>query len=89
VLNQVITTDSIIPAKGGPAQGAEYSYEDGSVEPSVDYWYKLEDIDVSGHSTFHGPVQATVTPAWTVPKAESSTTGAITRDISMGLGVLG
>ena len=51
-------TDALIPAEGGPAWGAEYEYEDFDVEPGLTYYYKLEDIDYSGTSTFHGPVTA-------------------------------
>jgi hypothetical protein len=46
----------IVPSQGGPAQGAEYSYNDFSIIPGKIYYYKLEDIDYSGKSKFHGPV---------------------------------
>jgi hypothetical protein len=46
-------TDSLIPAKGSPTLGAEYEYEDLDVEPGRTYYYKLEDIDTNGVSTFH------------------------------------
>jgi len=48
-----------IPAKGEAGFGAEYSYTDYDVQNGVIYYYKLEDIDIYGHSTFHGPVSAT------------------------------
>ena len=53
-------TEDLIPADGGPTWGAEYEYEDFDAEPGFTYYYKLEDIDYSGTSTFHGPVSATV-----------------------------
>ena len=53
-------TDLLIPAKGSPTWGAEYQYEDFDVEAGLTYYYKLEDIDYNGISTFHGPVSATV-----------------------------
>ncbi|PXF58511.1 MAG: hypothetical protein C4B58_06535 [Deltaproteobacteria bacterium] len=53
-------TDYLIPAEGGPTQGAEYSYEDFDVVSGLTYYYQLEDIDYSGISTFHGPVSATL-----------------------------
>lgn len=51
-------TDSLIPAEGGAAQGASYSFRDPTAVPGVTYFYKLEDVDTAGVSTFHGPVQA-------------------------------
>ena len=53
-------TDYLIPAEGGPTQGAIYSYEDLYVGPGVTYYYQLEDIDYDGVSAFHGPVSATL-----------------------------
>jgi hypothetical protein len=48
----------LIPARGGPTTGASYSYDDEAVTNGVTYWYKLEDVDLYGVSTFHGPVSA-------------------------------
>jgi hypothetical protein len=56
----VSITDYLIPAEGGPTWGATYSYEDFDVVPGRTYYYKLEDIDYAGVSTFHGPVSAWV-----------------------------
>lgn len=50
----------LIPARGGPTIGASYSYLDEAVTNGVTYWYKLEDVDLYGVSTFHGPVSATL-----------------------------
>jgi hypothetical protein len=50
---------ALIPAQGGPTTGASYSYDDDAVTNSVTYWYKLEDLDLYGVSTLHGPVSAT------------------------------
>jgi len=47
---------ALIPAKGSSAQGASYEYEDKNVKLWKTYYYKLEDIDLSGKSTMHGPV---------------------------------
>ena len=52
-----LNTD-LIPARGGPTTGASYSYLDDAVSNGVTYWYKLEDVDIHGMSTFHGPVVA-------------------------------
>jgi hypothetical protein len=48
-----------IPSQGEAGLGAEYSYTDYDVTNGVTYYYKLEDIDINGKSTFHGPVSAT------------------------------
>jgi hypothetical protein len=50
---------SLIPAKGSAYKGASYGYVDKDVQKNITYYYKLEDIDISGTSTFHGPIVAT------------------------------
>jgi len=50
----------LIPARGGPTIGASYSYQDDAVTNGVTYWYKLEDVDLHGTRTMHGPARATV-----------------------------
>ncbi|HSN76711.1 MAG TPA: hypothetical protein VL334_16690 [Anaerolineae bacterium] len=44
----------------GSSQGASYSYLDTAVEPGQTTWYWLEDVDLAGATTLHGPVSATV-----------------------------
>jgi hypothetical protein len=44
----------------GSTQGAAYSYVDAAVEAGQTYWYWLEDVDLAGATTLHGPVSATV-----------------------------
>jgi hypothetical protein len=51
--------DSLIPAQGSSIQGASYEFIDKDVKNRKTYYYKLEDIDLSGTSTFHGPIAAT------------------------------
>jgi hypothetical protein len=56
-----------IPAEGESGFGAEYSFTDYDVTNGVIYNYKLEDIDINGNSTFHGPIPATpndIIPIW-------------------------
>jgi hypothetical protein len=50
---------SLIPAKGSSTQGASYEFTDTNVQNRKTYYYKLEDIDLNGTSTMHGPVSAT------------------------------
>ena len=51
--------DSLIPAQGSSTQGASYEFIDTDVKNRKTYYYKLEDIDLNGKSTMHGPVSAT------------------------------
>ena len=50
---------SLIPAQGTATSGATYIYADRDVVNRRTYFYKLEDMDVNGVATFHGPVSAT------------------------------
>ncbi|MDX9955454.1 MAG: GEVED domain-containing protein, partial [Anaerolineae bacterium] len=52
----------LIPAQNpGGTFGASYEWLDTGVMPDTTYFYRLEDMDVNGASTFHGPVSATAT----------------------------
>jgi hypothetical protein len=59
----------LIPAEGNGTSGATYKYIDDDVRNRKTYWYKLEDIDLNGKSTFHGPVS--VEPKRTNVRRES------------------
>ena len=48
----------LIPAQGSSTQGASYEFIDKNAKNRKTYWYKLEDLDFNGISTFHGPVSA-------------------------------
>ena len=50
--------DALIPAEGDAVSGASYTYVDADVVEGVTYYYRLEDVDIHGASTFHGPVSA-------------------------------
>jgi len=43
-------------AAPGSTQGAAYSYQDLDVQAGQTYWYKLEDVELDGATTMHGPV---------------------------------
>lgn len=45
-----------------PSLDGRYSYLDTEVEVNARYFYKLEDIDLNGNITVHGPVEITVAP---------------------------
>jgi hypothetical protein len=49
---------NLIPGQGGPTQGASYAYQDADVTAGVTYYYKLEDVNIYGQGTLHGPVHA-------------------------------
>jgi hypothetical protein len=51
--------DEIIPARGSETDGAKYVFIDKIAKNRKTYFYKLEDVDLFGVSTFHGPVSAT------------------------------
>jgi hypothetical protein len=78
-------TAALIPAEGGPTWGAEYEHRDTDVRPGRTYYYKLEDIDDQGLSTFHGPVSATV-ESLAVPTL--SQWGAIVFSLILGTGAV-
>lgn len=50
--------DKIIPAEGSPVSGADYSFVDTGVKNRKTYYYQLEDIDMYGVSSLHGPINA-------------------------------
>jgi hypothetical protein len=50
----------LILAKGSSTQGASYEFIDTVVQINMTYYYKLDDMDLSGTFTSHGPVHATV-----------------------------
>ena len=49
---------AIVSAKGSPTQGTSYEFVDKEVKNRKTFYYKLEDIDLNGKSTMHGPVSA-------------------------------
>lgn len=52
----------LIPARyPGATFGAPYEWLDTDVIPASIYYYRLEDIDIHGTSTFHGPISVTAT----------------------------
>jgi uncharacterized repeat protein (TIGR01451 family) len=53
-----LNTTIIPPQFPGEVMGGYYEWLDKDALPGVVYYYRLEDIDVNGVSTFHGPVSA-------------------------------
>lgn len=53
--------ERLIPSQDpGAAWGTTYTWQDTEVSPGATYYYRLEDIDLNGMRTFHGPVAAMV-----------------------------
>ena len=52
-------TARAIPGLGSSPVGARYSYRDTGLTNGVTYYYKLEDIETTGRTEFHGPVSVT------------------------------
>jgi hypothetical protein len=48
-------TSALLPARGGPTRGASYAHTDPTATPGRTYFYKLEEVDLSGASAFYGP----------------------------------
>ena len=52
---------AFVPSQSpGSTAGASYSVTDAAVTAGQAYWYLLEDVDLNGATTLHGPVSATV-----------------------------
>ncbi|CAB1075751.1 Salicylate hydroxylase (EC [Olavius algarvensis Delta 1 endosymbiont] len=49
-------TDQLIAGLNHSVESRAYSYADTNVTPGGTYYYKLEDLDMDGQRTFHGPV---------------------------------
>ncbi len=58
-----LNTTLIPPQNPGSVLGGYYEWLDADVQPGVVYFYKLEDLDVKGVSTFHGPISTAVIAA--------------------------
>ena len=50
---------SLIASKVGSGLGTSYEFADSDVKNRTTYYYQLEDVDVNGVKTMHGPVSAT------------------------------
>lgn len=66
-LGELITAQMIPSQSPGALQGYSYSFVDSNVTAGHTYWYTLEDVDMSGFATQHGPVSA-------VPQAPTAVT---------------
>ena len=63
--------DSLIPAEG---TGASYEFVDTEIQNGKTYYYKLEDLDLGGNPTMHGPVMVNVPVSTSTTTTQLSTT---------------
>ena len=63
-------TGSLIPGLGSSPLGQSYSWLDSGLVNGQRYYYRLEDVDTSSVSTFHGPVSAVPSASGAPPPPE-------------------
>ncbi|GAB4442516.1 MAG: hypothetical protein OHK0015_41230 [Chloroflexi bacterium OHK40] len=57
-------TLALIPARGGPAEGAAYNWTDGeATDPAVPVSYWLEELETGGNTLRYGPARPGAAPA--------------------------
>ena len=81
---------SLIPAQlPGQMIGGQYGWMDRTVEPGRIYYYRLEDLDLHGVSTYHGPISATGprTPSAVLLTGFAGSNGRIAGPPAVGLWV--
>ncbi len=79
---------ALIPAAApGSAEGHAYTWVDAGVQPGLTYFYRLEDVALSGATTLHDPVSVTL-PAPTAVGLASFTAASTTPALA-GLAGLG
>jgi hypothetical protein len=59
----IALNDRTIPGAGTASESHVYCYVDYSVEPGTTYWYRLEDVSLTGEHAYHGPIQVAVPTA--------------------------
>ena len=48
---------ALIPGASDPLLGGKYAYTDTNVVAGRTYYYKLEDVELGGTTTLHGPIE--------------------------------
>ena len=74
---------AFVPSQApGSTQGASYSYDDTAVSAGQTWYYWLEDVDLSGATSLHGPVSATLQAPTAVTlgalQAQAAAPGSVT-----------
>lgn len=75
---------TLIPGASDPLLGGRYAYTDTNVVAGRTYYYKLEDVELDGATTVHGPIEVV---------AEASGSSALTNlaawwPLAVGVAVL-
>ncbi len=62
----VKVNEALIPVSPDPLTGGDYVYTDTTVTVGTTYYYKLEEVELGGKSTMHGPIEvvAQASEAW-------------------------
>ena len=71
----------LVPATNDPIAGGKYQYQDDDVRSGQTYYYELEDVELNGTSTRHGPIVI-------VAPAAAFTDSVMPVALLLGLGVL-
>ena len=61
-------TPTIILARGRGANGAAYIWHDTEASDAGDYWYWLEEVEIDGTTSIHGPIRISTQTATTTFK---------------------
>jgi len=74
---------AFVPSQApGSTQGASYSFDDTEVAPGQTWYYWLEDVDLNGATSLHGPVSATLQAPTAVTvtalQADAANPGSVT-----------
>ena len=48
--------DQLIPASPDPLTGGDYTYLDRTTQSGITYYYELEEVELTGAVTRHGPI---------------------------------
>ena len=78
----------IPPENPGSVMGGYYEWLDTDVQPGVVYYYKLEDLDVKGVSTLHGPISISISTAPTAVKLQRVSARSAIMPLALGLMML-
>ncbi len=65
--NYVKINAQLIPGSSDPLKGGKYQYQDSTADPARTYYYKLEEIEVSGRSNWSDPIMGggeALTSSW-------------------------
>ncbi len=54
-------TSALIPGGGNSSHPRHYRFVDRNVVIDSTYWYKLQDVDINGHTAFHPAISITIT----------------------------